>query len=95
MRLTLNAAPTAAGARDVVFNPVTQERRLRYLTEVEANRRKVSEMTAGRVGYLHVPDMGADGIQEFIKWFYGQIRKDGLVIDVRGNGGGQRVPDAD
>ena len=88
VRLTLNASPTADGAREVIFNPVTAERRLRYLTEVEANRRKVSEMTDGRVGYLHVPDMGADGIQEFIKWFYGQIRKEGLVIDVRGNGGG-------
>ena len=88
VRLTLNGQPTAEGAREVVFNPVTAERRLRYLTEVEANRRKVSELTDGRVGYLHVPDMGADGIQEFIKWFYGQIRKEGLVIDVRGNGGG-------
>ena len=88
VRLTLNDRPTAEGAREVVFNPVTEERRLRYLTEVEANRRKVSELTGGRVGYLHVPDMGVDGIQEFIKWFYGQIRKEGLVIDVRGNGGG-------
>ena len=88
VRLTLNTAPTAEGAREVIFNPVSAERRLRYLTEVEANRRKVSELTGGRVGYLHVPDMGADGIQEFIKWFYGQIRKEGLVIDVRGNGGG-------
>ena len=88
VRLTLNAAPTFDGAREVVFTPVTEERSLRYLSEVEANRRKVSEMTGGRVGYLHVPDMGAEGIQEFIKWFYGQIRKEGLVIDVRGNGGG-------
>ena len=88
VRLTLNQQPTADGAREVVFSPVTAERRLRYLAEVEANRRRVSELTAGRVGYLHVPDMGADGIQEFIKWFYGQIRKEGLVIDVRGNGGG-------
>ena len=88
VRLTLNQQPAADGAREVVFNPVTAERRLRYLAEVEANRRRVSELTAGRVGYLHVPDMGADGIQEFIKWFYGQIRKEGLVIDVRGNGGG-------
>ena len=45
-------------------------------------------MTDGRVGYLHIPDMGADGIREFIKWFYPQIRKEGLVVDVRGNGGG-------
>jgi tricorn protease len=45
-------------------------------------------MTDGTVGYLHIPDMGADGIREFIKWYYPQIRRQGLVIDVRGNGGG-------
>ena len=45
-------------------------------------------MTNGRVGYLHVPDMGSNGIREFITWYYGQIRKEGLVIDVRRNGGG-------
>ena len=88
VRLTLNAEPTFDGAREVTFTPVTEERSLRYLNEVEANRRKVSEMTDGRVGYLHVPDMGVQGIQEFVKWFYGQVRKEGLVIDVRGNGGG-------
>ena len=88
VRLTLNDEPTFEGAREVAFTPVTEERSLRYLAEVEANRRKVSELTDGRVGYLHIPDMGAQGIQEFVKWFYGQVRKEGLVIDVRGNGGG-------
>ena len=88
VRLTLNDEPTFEGAREVAFTPVTEERSLRYLAEVEVNRRKVSEMTDGRVGYLHIPDMGAQGIQEFVKWFYGQVRKEGLVIDVRGNGGG-------
>ena len=88
VRVTLNSEPTLEGAREVAFTPVTEERSLRYLAEVEANRGKVSEMTDGRVGYLHVPDMGAQGIQEFVKWFYGQVRKEGLVIDVRGNGGG-------
>jgi tricorn protease len=88
VRLTLNAEPTFDGSREVTFTPVTEERSLRYLDEVEANRRKVSETTDGRVGYLHIPDMGAQGIQEFVKWFYGQVRKEGLVIDVRGNGGG-------
>ena len=88
VRLTLNDEPAFDGAREVTFTPVTEERSLRYLAEVEVNRRKVSEMTDGRVGYLHIPDMGAQGIQEFVKWFYGQVRKEGLVIDVRGNGGG-------
>jgi tricorn protease len=49
---------------------------------------RVSRMTDGRVGYLHIPDMGAPGIYEFIKWYYPQIRKEGLVVDVRSNGGG-------
>jgi tricorn protease len=40
------------------------------------------------VGYLHIPDMGAPGLYEFIKWYYPQIRKEGLVVDVRANGGG-------
>ena len=88
VRLTLSGAPSFDGAREVTFNPVTEERSLRYLVEIAANRQKVSELTDGRVGYLHVPDMGAAGIQEFIKWFYGQIRKEGLVVDIRGNGGG-------
>ena len=88
VRLTLNDQPNLEGAREVTYQPITSERRLRYLEEVEANRQKVEELTDGRVGYLHIPDMGAEGIREFIKWFYGQIRREGLIIDVRGNGGG-------
>jgi tricorn protease len=86
--LTVNDRPQMDGARRVAFNPVESESDLIYLDWVEENRQKVSAMTDGRVGYLHVPDMGANGIREFIKWFYGQIRKEGLVVDVRGNGGG-------
>ncbi len=86
--LTVNQRPSLEGARKVTFQPVTSETDLRYLDWVEGNRRRVEELAGGRVGYLHIPDMGADGIREFIKWFYGQIRKEGLIIDVRGNGGG-------
>ena len=88
VELTVNTDPTFDGARTVTFSPITSERNLRYLNRVEANRDTVDVMTDGRVGYLHIPDMSAAGIQEFIKWFYGQIRKEGLIIDVRGNGGG-------
>ena len=85
---TLNARPNFDDARVVTFEPRTQETPLRYLKWVEGNRKYVEEQTDGRVGYLHIPDMGSNGIREFIKYFYGQIRKEGLVIDVRGNGGG-------
>jgi len=88
VELTVNGAPEMEGARKVIFNPVTSEASLRYLSWVEGNRRKVDEMTDGRVGYIYIPDMGSDGIREFIKWYYGQIRKEGLIVDVRGNGGG-------
>lgn len=88
VRLTVNRTPSLDGARQVTFNPITDENNLKYLSWVNGNRRRVSEMSKGRIGYLHVPDMGANGIREFIKWYYPQIRKEGLVVDVRANGGG-------
>jgi tricorn protease len=86
--LTLNSTPALEGARTVTFRPITSESDLIYLDWIEANRARVDRMTNGRVGYLHIPDMGAAGIREFIKWYYPQIDKEGLVIDVRANGGG-------
>ncbi|MEE9268823.1 MAG: S41 family peptidase [Candidatus Krumholzibacteria bacterium] len=88
VELTLSDKPSAKDTRKISYKPITQERSLVYLNWVQKNRAKVEEATKGRVGYLHIPDMGSNGIREFIKWFYGQIRKEGLVIDVRGNGGG-------
>jgi len=76
------------GSRTVTYSPITSESDLNYLDWINKNRRKVSELTNGRVGYIHIPDMGAPGIREFIKWYYGQLRKEGLVVDVRANGGG-------
>lgn len=86
--LTLNARPVTDGARQVAYSPVTSESPLLYLGWVTRNWHTVDSLTHGRVGYLHLPDMGAPGIAEFIKWYYPQIRKEGLIIDVRGNGGG-------
>ena len=86
--LTVNSKPTREGAREVRYEPITSEQSLRYLDWVLGNMDRVTTETQGRVGYLHIPDMGADGIAEFIKWFYPQLRKEGLVIDARGNGGG-------
>jgi tricorn protease len=88
VQLTLNDKPTMEGARKVSFTPITNESNLIYLDWVTTNREKVDKMTGGRVGYLHLPDMGAAGIREFIKYYYGQVRKEGLIVDVRGNGGG-------
>jgi tricorn protease len=72
----------------VLVNPIASENALLYLKWVARNRDYVTRQTDGKVGYLHLPDMGAAGIYEFTKWFYGQVRKQGMIIDVRGNGGG-------
>jgi tricorn protease len=88
VELTVNARPAMEGARQVEIQPIDDESNLRYLGWVLANKRQVDEATDGRVGYLHLPDMGSDGIREFIKWYFPQIRKQGLVVDVRSNGGG-------
>ena len=88
--LELTLADNARGKdrRTVLVNPITSENDLLYLRWVDGNRARVTRETDGKIGYLHIPDMGAAGIYEFTKWFYGQVRKQGLVIDVRGNGGG-------
>ncbi|MFN3414372.1 MAG: S41 family peptidase, partial [Thermoanaerobaculum sp.] len=86
--VTLNSKPSFEGARKVTYKPIFDESNLLYYQWVKENREKVAALSSGRIGYLHIPDMGADGIYEFIKWYYPQIRKEGLVIDVRSNGGG-------
>jgi tricorn protease len=86
--LTVNKTPSLSGARIVSYRPLTDESPLIYLNWISQNRRKVEQATGGRVGYIHIPDMGAAGISEFLKWYYPQIRKEGLVVDVRANGGG-------
>jgi tricorn protease len=60
----------------------------RYREWVEANRRKVLEATGGRVGYVHIPDMGARGFAEFHRLYLTEVARDGLVVDVRYNRGG-------
>jgi tricorn protease len=88
VELLVNDRPVVEGARRVLADPIASESALDYLEWVQHNYDYVAQQTAGRVGYLHIPDMGAAGIYEFIKWYYPQLRKQGLVVDVRGNGGG-------
>lgn len=86
--LTVNSSPTLNGARQISYRPITDEGNLIYLDWVNANRNRVAQLSNGRVGYIHVPDMGAPGLREFIKWYYPQLDKEGMVVDVRANGGG-------
>jgi tricorn protease len=86
--LTVNGSPTRKGAREVLVTPVGSESRLRYIDWVRRNREYVLAKTDGKIGYVHVPNMGTDGMVEFNRWFYPQLQKEGMVVDVRWNGGG-------
>jgi tricorn protease len=88
VQLTVNSRPTTDGARSVLVKPIDSEAPLYYYAWTTHTREYVANASGGKIGYLHIPDMGGDGIREFIKWFYPQLRKDGLVVDVRDNGGG-------
>jgi tricorn protease len=86
--LKVNSVPDEKGSREAVVVPIETENDLYYYNWVEANVEKVTKATNGKVGYIHIPDMGNEGLNEFVKTFYPQLRKKALIIDVRGNGGG-------
>jgi tricorn protease len=86
--LTVNSRPAMEGARDVVVTPTGSEGVLRYTDWVRRNREYVAEKTGGKIGYIHIPDMGTDGLIEFNTWFYPQLDKEGMIVDARWNGGG-------
>jgi tricorn protease len=86
--LTVNSKPSEDGSHTVQVKPIGEEYSLRELNMVETNRKKVDAATNGRVGYVYLPDMGGSGLSEFVKQFFPQIRKEGIIFDVRYNGGG-------
>jgi tricorn protease len=86
--LRVNSKPADDGARNVTVLPIADEAPLYYATWVRHNTDYVTERTGGQVGYIHIPDMGFPGLEEFAKHFYPQLRKKALIIDDRGNGGG-------
>lgn len=92
IELTVNHEPLTDGARKILVKPVASESDLYYYNWVRNNIRQVNEATDGQVGYLHIPDMVENGLNEFAKYYYPQLDKKGLIIDGRGNGGGNVSP---
>ena len=88
--VTLTVADDAAGKnrRDVTVKPITDELNLRMKAWIDHNREKVDKASGGKIGYLYLADMDEQGMNQFIGQFYPQVRKQGLIVDVRYNGGG-------
>jgi tricorn protease len=91
--LRVGANPNGDGARDVVAVPIPSEAGLRTLAWVEDNRRKVDQMSGGRVAYIYMPDTAIGGYTNFNRYFFAQVNKDAAIIDERFNGGGMLATD--
>ena len=83
---------TLEGGRKIVVKPIQDEYPLYHNEWVQHNIDYVSEKTGGRVGYVYIPDMGPEGLREFSRYFFAQTDKEALIIDDRGNGGGNISP---
>ena len=92
-RVTLNvsASPDGSGKREVIVKPVTTgaEKNLLYRQWVEANRAYVAKISGGKLGYVHLPDMGQGSLNQlYIDLDAENQSKEGVVVDIRNNNGG-------
>ena len=89
--LTVNTK-AAEGGKKVIVKPIKDEYPLYHYEWVQNNIKVVNEKSGGKVGYIYVPDMGPEGLEEFARYYYPQLDKEALIIDDRENGGGNISP---
>jgi tricorn protease len=90
--LRVGARPDPAAARTVRVKTIASEQSLRYLDWVQMTRRRVEQLSAGRIGYIHLPNTAGEGNRELIRGMLAYASRDALIIDDRYNGGGF-IPD--
>ena len=78
----------SSAPRTITVTTISSEMQVRYREWVEKNRQRVHHATDGKVGYLHIPDMGGWGYAEFHRGFLAEVDREGLVVDLRFNRGG-------
>jgi tricorn protease len=86
--LHVNDRPTMNGAWTITVEPIGSENALRQRAWVEDNRRRVDELSGGRLAYVWVPNTGQPGVVSFDRYYFSQQDREGAVIDERFNGGG-------
>ncbi len=87
-RIRVGPKPDGDQSRELVVTPLAGENGLRESVRLRENRRRVEEASAGRIGYIYLPDTGRSGYEAFLRDFYANVDKQGLIIDERYNGGG-------
>jgi len=87
--LTFSDRPDGGRRWEIITKPIKSERSLRLAAWVESNRRRVEQATDGRVGYVYLPNTAQAGFDDFNRAFFAQIDREGLILDERGNAGGQ------
>jgi tricorn protease len=90
-QIKIKVGPNADGkdAREVTVVPLPNEFALRNLAWEEDNRRKVDQLSGGKVAYVHVPDTANGGFINFNRYYFAQVGKQAAVIDERYNHGGE------
>ncbi|MFE9030316.1 S41 family peptidase [Streptomyces iakyrus] len=88
VELTFDTAEGTGPSRRVAVVPLVDERPLRYQDWVAKRRAVVRELSGGRCGYLHIPDMGGSGWAQFNRDLRMEVSRPALIVDVRGNAGG-------
>jgi tricorn protease len=88
--VVIRVGPNAdgSGARDITVVPVADETTVRNQAWIDDNRRKVDELSGGRIAYVYVPDTALSGFTSFIRYFFPQAQKEGAIVDERFNSGG-------
>jgi tricorn protease len=86
--LKIGTDPSGAGAREVTVTPIENEFALRNRAWMDENRRKVDQLSNGRLAYVYLPNTAQAGYTNFNRYYFAQVGKEGAVIDERFNGGG-------
>ena len=91
VELKISKTGKLSDAKNIVVTCLTagEEGNIRYLDWIETNRLMVEKLSNGKLGYVYMTDTSPRGQLDLVKMYYGQLDKEGFIIDERFNGGGQ------